>query len=528
MSCVEHVAGFCQAASVLLARVAATSDAVAATSSRREKIALIAATLAQADPDEVALVVRYLSGELRQRRTGLGYAALRDLPPPAPTATLELGEVDATFQRLAELSGPGSTTARRTALAALMSRATHPEQRLLAGLVSGELRQGAAVGVMTDAVAVAGGVSAADVRAAVTLAGSLPPVAGALLDGSGLAQFRLRLGTPLAPMLAQTSSSVEAAFDRLGDEGPVGVEWKLDGIRVQIHRDGDDVAVFSRSGDDLTARVPDLVDQARAIGLERAVLDGEAIVLRPDGRPERFQVTGSRVGRTVDVARAVRTAPLTLVAFDLLHADGVDLLGEPAVSRWQGLDEALGESARIPRLLTDDRAAASAFVGDALGRGHEGGVVKAASSTYQAGRRGSGWVKVKPRIVLDLVVLAAEWGHGRRTGTLSTIHLGAYDPAGAFGPVGGFVMLGKTFKGMTDRMLAWQTERFTALAASDIGGWVVRLRPEQVVEVAIDGVQESSRYPAGVALRFARVLRYRDDKRPDEVDSVERVRALLS
>ena len=528
MSCVEHVAEFCQAAYVLLAQVAAASDAVAATSSRREKIALLAATIGSAGPGEVGLVVRYLSGELRQRRTGLGYAALRDLPAAAPAATLTVDEVDSAFDSMAGLSGAGSTTARRTAFTALMSRATVSEQRLLAGLVSGELRQGAAAGVMTEAVAVAGGVSAADVRAAVTLAGSLPPVADALRSGSGLAQFRLRLGTPVAPMLAQTSTSVEAAFDTLGGEGPAGVEWKLDGIRVQVHRDGEDVAVFSRSGDDLTSRVPDLVEQARAVVLDRVVLDAEAIVLRPDGRPERFQVTGSRVGRTVDVDRAARVAPLTLVAFDLLHADGVDLLGEPAHTRWEALDEALPVSTRVPRLLTDDRAAASAFLDDALARGHEGALVKSASSPYQAGRRGAGWVKVKPRIVLDLVVVAAEWGHGRRTGTLSTIHLGARDPSGTFGPAGGFVMLGKTFKGMTDRMLAWQTERFTALATSGTDDWVVQVRPEQVVEVAIDGVQVSSRYPGGVALRFARVLRYRDDKRPDEVDTVDRVRALLT
>jgi DNA ligase-1 len=528
MVCVEHEPEFCQAACVLLAQVAAASDAVAATSSRREKVGLLAALLRRAGGDEVDLVVRYLSGELRQRRTGLGYAALRGLPPPVPTATLTVGEVDSTFEGLSGLSGAGSTAGRRRAFTRLMSRATEPEQRLLSGLVSGELRQGAAAGVMTEAVATAGGVSVADVRVAVTLAGSLPPVADALLTGGGLGQFRLRLGTPVAPMLAKSAASMEAAFGTLVESGLAGVEWKLDGIRVQIHRSGADVAVFSRSGDDLTSRVPDLVEQVRGVAVESAVLDAEALVLRPDGRPARFQVTGSRVGRTVDVAGAVAAAPLSLVAFDLLHRDGADLIAEPATKRWEALDDTVPTQARIPRLLTDDPTGAAAFVADAVARGHEGGVLKAASSAYLAGRRGAGWVKVKPRIVLDLVVLAAEWGHGRRTGTLSTIHLGAVDPSGAFGPPGGFVMLGKTFKGMTDRMLAWQTARFGELATSGTDGWVVPVRPEQVVEVAIDGVQESSRYPAGVALRFARVLRYRDDKRPDEVDTVTRVRALLT
>ena len=511
-----------------LAEVAAASDAVAATSSRLEKTALIADLLGRADPQQVGPVVRYLTGDLRQRRTGVGVAALRDLPPPAATPSLTVDHVDAAFADLATMSGRGSATARRVAFAGLMGAATGSEQRLLAGLVSGELRQGAAAGVMADAVARVGGVSAADVRSALTLSGSLPDVATALRRAgrAGLVEFSLRVGTPLAPMLASSASSVDDAFERAGGGG-LGVEWKLDGIRVQLHRDGSDVAVFSRSGDDLTASVPDVVAQVASMAGDRLVLDAEAIVLRPDGRPAPFQVTGSRVGRRGDVARAREQVPLTLFVFDAMHVDGVDLLGEPAARRWTRLDEVVDTPHRVPRLLTESATDASGFVADALARGHEGVVVKSGSSPYAAGRRGASWVKVKPRLVLDLVVVAVEWGHGRRTGRLSNLHLAAYDPHGAFGPPGGFVMLGKTFKGMTDVMLSWQTERFLALADGPTDEWVVRVHPEQVVEIAIDGVQASSRYPGGVALRFARVLRYRQDKTAAEADTIGRVRQLL-
>jgi DNA ligase-1 len=513
----------------MLAELSAVSDVVGASPGRTAKVRAIADLLGRASADEVGLVVRYLSGELRQRRTGIGGAALRDLPPPTTSAVLDVSEVDAAFEAAAGMSGAGSSASRRRVLTDLMTRATASEQRLLAALVSGELRQGAAAGVMTEAVAVAGGVPADRVRTAVTLAGSLPDVAEALarLGPAGLEGFRLTLGTPLAPMLAQSAPTVPEALQRLGG-APAGVEWKLDGIRVQLHRDGDEVAVFSRSGDDLTSRLPDLVDAVRAFPVSTAVLDAEGLVLRPDGRPAPFQVTGSRVGRTVDVSRARAEAPLRLFVFDALHLDGSDLVGAPAEQRWAALDEALPAPVRIPRLVTADPATAQAFVTDALARGHEGAVVKAADAPYASGRRGAAWVKVKPRIVLDLVVLAAEWGHGRRHGWLSNLHLGARDPDGRFGPRGGFVMLGKTFKGMTDAMLAWQTTRLTALATHGTGDWVVPVRPELVVEVAIDGVQASTRYPGGVTLRFARVLRYRDDKAAGEADTVESVRSLLA
>ena len=513
---------------MLLAEVAAASDAVAATASRLEKTALIADLLGRADENDVGQVVRYLTGELRQRRTGVGVAALRALPPPAATASLTVAHVDAVFANLATMSGRGSTAARRAAFAGLMATATGPEQRLLGGLVSGELRQGAAAGVMAEAVARAGGVSAADVRSALTLSGSLADVATALRRAgrAGLAEFSLQVGTPLAPMLASSAASVDDAVERAGG-GVVGVEWKLDGIRVQLHRDGSEVAIFSRSGDDLTAAVPDVVEQVEALPTDRVVLDAEAIVLRPDGRPAPFQVTGSRVGRRGDVARARQQAPLTLVVFDAMHLRGVDLLGEPLAQRWAHLADIVPAQHLVPRLVTESASQAEPFVADALARGHEGVVVKAADGTYAAGRRGASWVKVKPRIVLDLVVVAVEWGHGRRTGRLSNLHLAAYDPAGAFGAPGGFVMLGKTFKGMTDAMLGWQTERFLALANGPTDAWVVRVRPEQVVEIAIDGVQTSSRYPGGVALRFARVLRYRPDKTATEADTIQSVRQLM-
>ena len=514
---------------MLLADLAATSDAVAASQGRGAKIARLAALLGRAEPAEAGLVVRYLSGELRQRRTGIGPAALRECPPAAEAAGLTVREVDATFEAAAGLAGPGSSAARRRLLADLMARATAPEQRLLSALVSGELRQGAAAGVMTEAVAAAAGVPADRVRSAVTLAGSLPQVAAALARSgpSGLDAFALTLGTPLAPMLARSAPSVADAMTGLGG-GEAGVEWKLDGIRVQLHRDGDDVAAFSRSGDDLTARLPDVVDTVRALPVRRALLDAEALVLRPDGRPAPFQVTGSRVGRTADVARAAASAPLHLYVFDALHLDGADLVGDPAQRRWAALEAALPSQVRIPRLVTGDVAAAEVFVAQALDRGHEGGVVKATDAPYEAGRRGAGWVKVKPRIELDLVVLAAEWGHGRRQGLLSNLHLGARDPGGLFGPPEGFVMLGKTFKGLTDAVLRWQTERLLGLAVGPTDGWVVTVRPELVVQVAIDGVQASRRYPGGVTLRFARVLRYRDDKAAGEADTVDAVRSLLT
>jgi DNA ligase 1 len=504
---------------VLLADVAAASAAVTATTKRSEKAAHVAECLRKAVPDEVPAVVAYLSGELLQRRTGVGWASLRSVPKPAESPTLTVAEVDSTLAGVAAESGAGSQGRRAELVRGLFARATEPEQQLLRGLLTGELRQGALEGVMLDAVARASGLPAADVRRAVMLRGAVGPVAAAALSRGldGLADFRLHVGRPVQPMLASPGSDVASALARLGT---AALEWKLDGVRVQVHRERDDVAVFTRSLDDITNRVPEVVEAARSLPVRSVVLDGEAIALRADGRPQPFQITGSRVGSRVDVAAAVRTAPLTTYAFDVLHLDGDDLLGLPGSERFEALAAVVPTKQRVPRLVTADLDAAEAFVADALDHGHEGIVAKSLDAPYEGGRRGAGWLKVKPVHSLDLVVLAAEWGHGRRKGWLSNLHLGARDPQ-----TGGFVMLGKTFKGLTDEMLRWQTERLQELAV-DSGDWVVRVRPELVVEVAFDGVQTSPRYPGGMALRFARVLRHRPDKSPAEADTVDAVRAV--
>jgi DNA ligase-1 len=510
---------------VLLDDLAQTSAAVAATPGRLAKTGLLARCLRRARPDEVPIVVAYLSGELRQRRTGLGYAALRDLPPPATRPSLEVREVDAEFEQIATQSGAGSTTARRDRLRALMARSTPAEQRLLAGLVSGELRQGALDGVLTDAVATAAEVPPADIRQAVMVAGTLPPVAEVVLTQgpAGLARFRLVVGAPLRPMLAQSAPTLAEAFARTG---PAAVEWKLDGIRIQVHRNDSAVSVFTRTLDDVTERVPELVEIAHALPARAFVLDGEAIALHDDGRPLPFQQTASRIGRRLDVGTARASVPLTAYLFDCLHLNGDDLVGAAGKARWEALATFVPDELRVPRLVTDDVDAAQTFFAAALSRGHEGVVVKSLSAHYDAGRRGAGWVKVKPRHTLDLVVLAVEWGHGRRQGTLSNLHLGARDPEGRYGPPESFVMLGKTFKGLTDDMLAWQTQALLELAEGSTEGWVVPVRPELVVEVAFDGVQQSPRYPAGMALRFARVLRHRPDKSAAEADTIDSVRAI--
>ena len=510
---------------MLFADVAAASDAVAATSGRRDKTALLAACLRAASGPEVPVVAAWLSGRTRQRRPGVGWASLRSMPPAAPVASLTVAGVDDALDRISAAAGTGSATVRRDLLAALLGAATEPEQRMLAGLISGELRQGAQAGVLVDAIALAAAVPLAAVRRAVTLHGDIPAVAAAALEGGAdaLAAFRLGVGRALAPMLAKPAPDLDAALDATG---PAGVEWKLDGVRVQVHRDGDEVAVFTRTLDDITARVPEVVAAARALPGRAVVLDGEVLALTPAGRPAPFQVTSARVMRR-DVEAARAATPLTLNLFDALHVDGHDLLDLPGDQRRAAL-EGLAPALAVPRLAVVDaadpaaRAAAAAFTADALARGHEGVVVKASAAPYAMGRRGAGWVKVKPRITLDLVVLAAEWGHGRRTGWLSNLHLGARDPDGRYGPPGGFVMLGKTFKGLTDAMLTWQTEHLRSLAVEE-SRWVVRVRPELVVEIAFDGVQTSPRYPAGLALRFARVLAHRPDKSAAEADTIDTV-----
>lgn len=510
----------CHPRGVLLVDVATASVDVGAMSSRLAKTARIADLLSRAGAEQdarlIAVTVAWLSGELPQRQIGVGWAALRSLPEPAAEPTLSVPAVDRAFTEIGAVAGKGSQARRAALIAELFAAATPVEQTFLRRLLTGELRQGALLGVMSDAVSKAAAIPAAEVRRAAMLAGDLPAVAAAALTGgdAALAAFTLRVGRPVGPMLAQTATGVADALDRLG--GSAVFEAKLDGARVQIHRRGPDVSVYTRSLDDVTARLPEVVETALALPVTDLIADAEAIALRPDGRPHRFQVTASRFGRAASRA----TQPLSVFVFDLLHVDGTDLLDRPTVERVGVLDDLVPAAHRVDRLITGDGAAAQRFLEATLAAGHEGVMAKAPAAPYEAGRRGAGWLKVKPVHTLDLVVLAVEWGSGRRTGKLSNIHLGARDPA-----TGGFVMLGKTFKGMTDAVLDWQTTRFLELADGPTDGYTVRVRPEQVVEIAFDGVQGSTRYPGGMALRFARVLRYRDDKSPAEADTVDTVRA---
>jgi DNA ligase 1 len=508
---------------VLLIDVATTSGGVGGSASRLAKIARIADLLgrAKSDPKLVAIIVSWLSGELPQRQIGVGWAALRSLPSAAAQPSLTVIGVDATFSTIGAVSGKGSQARRAELVGGLFASATEVEQTFLRRLLTGELRQGALAGVMADAVAAAAQIPATVVRRAAMLGGDLPAVAAAGLTGGTVAldAFSLRVGRPVGPMLAQTAASVTDALEKLG--GTAAFEAKLDGARVQVHRAGDQVTVYTRSLDDVTARLPEVIEATLALPVTDLIVDGEAIALRPDGRPQPFQVTGSRFGRSVDVPAAPATQPLSVFFFDILHCDGVDLLDATTNERMAVLDRIASAQNRVERLVTSDPAAAADFLAATLAAGHEGVMAKSLTARYEAGRRGAGWLKVKPVHTLDLVVLAVEWGSGRRRGKLSNIHLGARDPAS-----GGYLMLGKTFKGMTDAMLDWQTARFTELAVGGIDSYVVQLRPEQVVEVAFDGVQQSSRYPGGLALRFARVLRYRDDKSSDQADTIDAVRAL--
>jgi DNA ligase-1 len=504
---------------MLLEEVARTSAGVASTPGRLAKISLLGACLRRLRPEEVPVAVAYLSGELPQGSIGVGWASLRDLPPPAPSPTLELLEVHAAFGRIQATTGPGSQAARRREIAELFGLATEEERRFLFSLLSGELRQGALEGVMVEAVARAAGVQAAEVRRALMLAGEAGPVAAAAMaqGREGLATFRLTVLRPLQPMLAQTAGDVGEALARIR---PAAVEWKLDGARIQVHRLGTEVRAFTRNLAGVTERIPEVVASVLALPVEAVVLDGEAIALRPDGRPHPFQVTMSRFGTRLDVEQLRATTPLSALFFDCLHLDGEDLIDHPSWERAAALAERLPEAMRVTRVVVDGVDQAEAVLESALERGHEGVMVKAPDAPYEAGRRGATWLKVKRAHTLDLVVLAAEWGHGRRKGWLSNLHLGARDPS-----TGGFVMLGKTFKGMTDRMLAWQTERFLKLETSRDAS-TVYVRPELVVEVAFDGLQASPRYPAGLALRFARIKGYRPDKGPEDADTIETVRGI--
>jgi DNA ligase-1 len=509
---------------MLFSEVVAASAAVGATRSRTAKAATLAALLRAAAPAEIEPAAAWLAGETRQGRVGTGWRTLSGIDAQAadgPTLTVEA--VDATLDALAATAGAGSTKRRAELLHDLFAAATREEQRFLTALVGGELRHGALEGVMLEAVAAAADIPAAVVRRAFMLAGSLPATARLALDGGApaLAAVTLQVGRPLRPMLASPGDSLDAALTGLGPD--VTVEYKLDGARIQVHRDGDDVRVWTRTLREITVGVPELVAQVRALPGRAFVLDGETLALDDDGRPRAFQDTMSRFGS--DGSAEVLLSPFF---FDLLHLDGTDFLDEPLAVRLDALAVLLAEHPALcmPGVRRPTPEQAATVLDDALNAGHEGVVVKALDAPYAAGRRGKAWQKVKPVHTLDLVVLGAEWGYGRRTGSLSNIHLGARDPDG-----GAPIMVGKTFKGMTDELLAWQTATFPGLARAEDGSpdssGAVLLRPELVVEIALDGAQRSPRYPGGVALRFARVVRYRPDKTPADADTIDAVRSLL-
>jgi len=500
---------------------------VAATRSRRDKIERLAALLRSAPPDEIGLATSYLCGVVPQAKLGVGWATLQAVADATPNpgeragaaSAVALAELDATLARVAEATGKGSAEAKQRALRELFARLGEDERRFLFGLITGELRQGALEGLVVEAVARAAGLPPDGVRRAVMLAGDLPRVAhAALTDGAdGLAGFAVRLFRPVLPMLAGTAETIEEA---LGELGEAALEWKLDGARVQIHKDGDEVRVYSRLLNEVTPAVPEVVEQVRGLPARELILEGEAIALRPDGSPHPFQTTMSRFGRRLDVERVRGTVPLTLFVFDLLYLDGASIMDEPLRQRSAALEATVPESLRVPRVVTRSLDQARGFLDAALARGHEGVMVKALDAAYEAGRRGRRWLKLKPVRTLDLVVLAAEWGHGRRHGWLSNLHLGARDPA-----TGGFVMLGKTFKGMTDEMLAWQTARLQELEVSR-DGLTVYVRPELVVEVAFNDLQASPQYPGGLALRFARIKGYRPDKLAADADTIDTLREI--
>ena len=507
---------------VFLSQLAEAWGDIASTRSRLRKIERLTELLEQLSPAEVPVAVAYLSGELPQGAIGVGWAALKDMPPPAGEAsTLELLEVHAALDRVARTTGPGSQAARRALLSSVFEASSDHGQSFLRALLLGDLRQGALEGIMVEAVAKAAGVPAVDVRRAVMLAGDLGIVATAVLSegAAGLARFRLTLLTPVQPMLAQTADTVSHAYERFSS---ASVEYKLDGARVQIHRLGAEVRIFTRNLADITGRVPEIVDAVTALPLDAVIFDGEAIALGEDGRPMPFQTSMSRFGSRLEVDELRRRTPLSLFLFDCLHLEGDDLIDLPAKERFEIMASRVPQTLSIRRIVTDEVARAERFLEEALAAGHEGVMVKSLDAPYEAGRRGSGWLKVKRAHTVDLVVLAAEWGHGRRRGMLSNIHLGARDPSS-----GGFVMLGKTFKGMTDEMLAWQTQKLLELETHR-EGITVFVKPELVVEVAFDGLQRSPRYPAGLTLRFARVRGYRSDKEPGDADTIDTVRAIGS
>jgi DNA ligase-1 len=502
-----------------LRELVATSAAVRETASRTAKANALAAYLRTLPAAEIAVAVPCLIGSPPRGRIGLGPAVLTEVRgAPASASSLTLGDLAEAFDALARIRGPGAAAARAACLRALFARATAEEQDFLVRLVVGELRQGALEGVMLEAIAKAADVAAEAVRRAATFAGDLAAVAQAALTSgaSGLGRFAIEPMRPVAPMLA---SPADGIADALAALGTAALEWKLDGARVQVHKSGDTVRVFTRSLNDVTAAVREVVEAVSELRTSDVVLDGEAIALAANGAPQPFQVTMRRFGRKLDVAALRATLPLAPFFFDVLRRDGEPLVDRPAHERNLVLEAVVPAALRVPRLVTADVNDAERFLADALAHGHEGVMAKSLESRYEAGSRGTGWLKVKRTHTLDLVVLAAEWGHGRRKGWLSNLHLGARDPSG------GFVMLGKTFKGLTDAVLEWQTRELLARELAR-DAWTVHVRPELVVEIAFNDVQASPQYPGGVALRFARVKAYRPDKRADEADTIDTVRAI--
>jgi DNA ligase 1 len=502
--------------------VVETSARVAETSSRLAKRAAIAACLRVATPVEIEIAVVYLSGEIRQGKLGVGYAILRGLRGSAAAEpSLALLEVDSAFARIVATTGKGSVAERAAQLHALFARATAAEQDFLVRLLVGELRQGALEGVMVEAIAVAAEVPVAVVRRAAMFAGNLGAVAreASTRGVPGLAQYSIELHRPVQPMLAQPAEDIA---DALGRFGTAALEWKIDGARVQVHKAGDEVRVFTRSLNEVTGAVPEIVEVVRGLPARELILDGEAIVVGAGGAPQPFQITMRRFGRKLNVERLRAELPMAVFFFDCLRCEAESLVDQSTLERFAVLGDVLPSQLVIPRLVTGEVAAADRFYADALARGHEGVMAKALDAPYEAGGRGGSWLKIKRTHTLDLVVLAAEWGHGRRRGWLSNLHLGARDPA-----TGGYVMLGKTFKGMTDELLEWQTHKLLALEVAR-DDYTVHVRPHLVVEIAFNDLQASPQYPGGLALRFARVKGYRADKSAMDADTIAAVRALYA
>lgn len=507
-----------------LADLVEISKGVAETPSRTAKQRRLASFLVCLAPDEIEIAVLYLAGETRQGKIGVGYSVLKDASAirAADTPSLKLLEVDEKLTELQGIRGTGSSGRRTAALRDLFVRATLAEQQFLVRLMTGELRQGALGGVMVDAIAAAANLPVAAVRRASMYSPQLGALARmALVEGiAGLEKFQLEVLSPIAPMLAQTAPDVTTALAQLGSD--VAFEWKVDGARVQVHKKDDVVRVYTRSLNDVTSAVPEVVAAIGTMAARDIVLDGETIALDPGGRPLPFQITMRRFGRKLNVDALRRELPLHAYFFDCLHLDGKSLADRPARERFAALDRAVTESMRAPRLITSSEFEAQTFYDDALSRGHEGVMAKALDAPYETGSRGASWLKIKHVHTLDLVILAAEWGNGRRTGKLSNLHLGARDPA-----TGEYVMLGKTFKGLTDAMLEWQTQELLAREVRR-DRYIVYVRPELVAEIAFNDIQASSQYPGGLALRFARVKAYRPDKRVEEADTIETLRAIYA